>query len=343
MINIDSKRILICKTNQIGDVTFALPIASALKLIDPSCKIIFMGRGYTRELIELYHDVDEFADCEENLDDLNIDICIHVSQDKSLARRAKEAKIPIRVGNGRRFFYWRYCNKLVMVKRKNSELHETQLDMQFLKPFVKNFKNYSLQEIINLRHYKKSTHANRFIEMLDKHKFNLILHPLTRGRHIEWSLDHFAALIKSLQDRPVKIFVTGSEAEAKLIGDKLNFPEVINLAGKTSLSELINFIAKADGLIAASTGPVHLAANFGIKTLGLYAPIKPFHAGRWGPVGSNAISLSVAKDCNACRFTRCQCVNKITVEQVSDVINRWLLTNPGHSQNPDTAATDVTS
>ena len=61
-MKLDGKRILISKTNQIGDVIFALPLTSAIKKIYPTAQIIFLGREYTRALIEHYPDVDEFVD-----------------------------------------------------------------------------------------------------------------------------------------------------------------------------------------------------------------------------------------------------------------------------------------
>ena len=355
-IHVKNKRILITKTNQIGDVTFALPIASILKQLDSSCTVVFLARSYTRDLVELYQDVDEFVDWEAlkqltqqqivaNLQKLNIDIIIHVIADKFLAKVAKKAKIPVRIGNSRRLYNWFYCNKLVRVKRKDSELHESQLDMQFLRPFHTNYNTYSLDDIIRIRKYKHNTARSKFIDMIDKDKFNLILHPLTRGRHIEWSQEHFASLIRALNHERVNIFVTGSEEEGILVRELLvePFNYVTDLSGKMSLSELINFISNADGLIAASTGPVHLAANFSINTLGLYAPIRPFHAGRWGPIGKNVTILNIDKNCSECRFRRCVCINEITVQQVLNVVNGWLDLNcRQHNRNHGTAEASVT-
>jgi len=52
-----------------------------------------------------------------------------------------------------------------------------------------------------------------------------------------------------------------------------------------TLAELISFISKCDLLLAASTGPLHLAGLTGINTIGLFSKKKPTHAGRWKPLG----------------------------------------------------------
>jgi heptosyltransferase-3 len=334
-MNLKNKRIIISKINQMGDVTFTLPLASALKKIEPSCTILFLAREYTRSLVEHYQDIDLFVDWESlnqspqaamaGLKTLEADIIIHVYSTKELYVAAKAAKIPLRIGTLSRIHSWLTCNRLVSVRRSKSPLHETQLDMLFLKP-LGGQSYYSLEEIIALRHYKPFNQEAACLKLLDSSKFNLILHPKTSGEHIEWAPAKFAELIGLLSPDKFNIFVTGSVREGDQIREIMikPFPQVIDLCGKISLNELMQLIARADGLLCASTGPVHLAANFGIYTLGLYAPIKPFHAGRWGPVGIKAQTLSIEKNCEACRHAaKCRCINEVSVKAVSDIIHSW--------------------
>jgi len=336
-MNLKNKRILICKTNQIGDVTFALPIATALKKTESAVQVIFLGRAYTQSLIEHYNDVDEFSDWDQikDLPDeqaaqalaaINADVIFNIQADKRLAKLAKMANIPVRVGTLGRLYNWKYCNKLISLSRKKSPLHETQLDMYFLKG-VGLPCDYSLQEIAELQNYRAFEPSDEVSALLDPNKFNLILHPKTRGQHIEWPFEHFAELISSLPEDKVNLMVTGSAEEGAQFAPQLieRFPQVTNVCGKVSLSGLCELISRADGLIAASTGPVHLAANFGIHTLGLYAPIKPMHAGRWGPVGKQAEVLNIEKDCSDCRTSGpCHCVAAITPPQVNETVMRWV-------------------
>ena len=343
--NLKNKRIVLSKTNQIGDVIFALPLAYLLKQAEPSCTIIFLGRAYTQGLINSCLDIDEFADWEstQKLSDqdqiqafknLKADIFINIHPKKAIAKLAKQAKIPMRIGTSHRIYHWLTCNKLVSVSRKKSNLHETQLDLFLLKPLgLKTF--YSLEEIIPMRRFKQGV-VNQGALNLDAmncaptQKFNLVIHPLTRGRHIEWPLENYAELLKYLDPEKFNIFITGSELEGVEIRPYLIQPfstksHIHDLTGQLSLEELLNFLScQTDGLICSSTGPIHLAAAFGKHVLGLYAPIKPFDAGRWGPVGSKAEVLSLNKDCSDCRDgSRCRCVGLIQVSQVIKIIRRW--------------------
>lgn len=62
------------------------------------------------------------------------------------------------------------------------------------------------------------------------------------------------------------------------------------------LRDLINIIANCDLLIAASTGPLHIASALGIKTIGLYCH-RPMNCSQhWGALGENAINLEVSKN-----------------------------------------------
>jgi ADP-heptose:LPS heptosyltransferase len=90
------------------------------------------------------------------------------------------------------------------------------------------------------------------------------------------------------------------------------------------LDDLMSFISQADGLVACSTGVLHLAAALNKFVVGLYSPMRPIHPGRWKPIGKNANYLVLDKDCNACRRSReCACVNEITVEQVRQKIENY--------------------
>ena len=87
----------------------------------------------------------------------------------------------------------------------------------------------------------------------------------------------------------------------------------------TSNSVVTEFVGRADGLLACSTGMLHLAAALGKYALGIYAPIKPIHPGRWKPLGPHATYLVLDKDCNQCgKDPYCACIRAITVVQVQN-------------------------
>ena len=59
------KRILISRTDAIGDVMLTLPMAGILKESFPSARILFFGKTYTKAVIECCSSVDEFVNFDE--------------------------------------------------------------------------------------------------------------------------------------------------------------------------------------------------------------------------------------------------------------------------------------
>jgi ADP-heptose:LPS heptosyltransferase len=103
------ERIILSRTDSIGDVMLTLPMAGILKERFPQCRIIFLGKSYTKAVIETCEHVDEFIDWDElnkksetektgTLKRLNADAIVHVFPRKEIARLSRAVGIPIRIG-----------------------------------------------------------------------------------------------------------------------------------------------------------------------------------------------------------------------------------------------------
>lgn len=324
------KRIIISRTDSIGDVILTLPLAGILKKHFPDLHITFLGNSYTRDVINCCAFVDEFMDWNdlnklseneaiELIKSKKADAIIHVFPRKEIATLAKKAGIKYRIGTTNRLYHWFTCNKLTKLSRKKSDLHEAQLNIKLLKAFGIN-KTVSLKEISEYYGFKAKATLTKNIEtLIDNQKFNLILHPKSKGSAREWGLDNFAKLIEMLPSDKYRIFITGTEAEADLMKAEIldKYMNIIDLTGKLNLAEFISFISGCDGLIAASTGPLHIAAALDKIAIGIYPPIKPMHPGRWKPIGKYATYLVSEIYCEDCRKTNdCKCMREISPEMV---------------------------
>lgn len=330
--------IIISRTDSIGDVILTLPVAGVLRQLYPDSKLLFLGRTYTKPIIEACSHINSFINWDEILDKdsesrvadfkrLNADVIIHVFPHLEIAKVAKKAGIPYRIGTTGRYFHWLFCNKLIPFSRKNSEFHEAQLNLKLIEGLGAK-KEYTLEEISSLYGLKAHKNPNQTMHnMMDDSKFNLILHPKSKGSTREWGIDKFEELIDLLPKGKFKIFITGTDEEGAMIKGLLvdKKDAVIDMTGKLSLEELITFISIVDGVIAASTGPLHIAAALGKLALGIYPPIKPMHPTRWKPLGANANYLVVDKKCNACRKSDiCKCIMEISPYDVLEAIQRSL-------------------
>lgn len=331
----DFKRIIVSRVDNIGDLVLTLPMVGVIKKFYPQCKIVFIGRSYTRSVIEACEHVDEFMDWDEVKAKTNVaqveifrslkaDAIVHVFENNHIASVAKKAKIKNRIGNIHQLFHLWTCNRRVNFSRRKSDLHEAQLNLKLLTPLGINV-SYSLSETASFYGLNKFIPLSpQNASVIDKNKFNVIFHPKSNAHGREWSLENYSQTIKLLDPNKFKIFISGTEKEKIILKDWIaTLPEsVVDLTGKLSLSAFMSFINSADALVASSTGPLHLAAAMGKHAIGLYPPMRPMHAGRWGALGKHAKNLSLEKNCSDCRGAaeKCVCVNLIKANEVAQAL-----------------------
>lgn len=329
-MNLNEKHIIISRTDSIGDVVLTIPIAGYFKKMFPDCTITFLGQNYTRDIVLASSTVDSFLSMEEwtenpveILKSLSADIIIHVFPRKEIAKAAKKAVIPIRIGTSHRLFHRFTCNKRPNFSRYKSDLHEAQLNFKLLSP-LGIYEIPSLDEIPDYYSFDKILPLSLdFAEILAIEKKRVILHPGSKGSAREWGLDRFAELISLLPPEKFHVFLTGTEEEGLLFRKELpvEAENITDLSGKLTLSELIGFIAGSDALVAASTGPLHIAAATGIHAIGVFPPIRPMHPGRWAPLGENPKVFVAAKECDDCRKTmNCACMRSIEAKEVAEYL-----------------------
>ncbi|MBP6334602.1 MAG: glycosyltransferase family 9 protein [Bacteroidia bacterium] len=335
------KKVLISRTDAIGDVMLTLPLAGLIKeMLGPNVRIAFFGRTYTHAVINVCEDIDEFhnydtfKNCDQSgrvafLKNISADLILHVFPREDIATAARQAAIPYRIGTSHRLYHLWNCNYLVAFSRKNSPLHEAQLNTMLLKDLGLE-KPPALSKLSELSGFTKFPELPEKIEnLLQKDKFKLILHPGSNASAREWNLVHYLDLIRYLPPERIQIIITGSESERENLQTWLATLPVncLDLVGKISLEDLIALIHKCDGLIAASTGPLHIAAAAGKRTIGIYPPIRPMHPGRWAPLGDLSEVAVKEKTCSDCRDEpkKCHCINEISAGEIAERVINWLV------------------
>ncbi|MCB0478148.1 MAG: glycosyltransferase family 9 protein [Crocinitomicaceae bacterium] len=324
----------ISRTDSIGDVVLTLPMVCFLKKNYPESKIIFLGKTYTKSIIQLCSSVDEILLFDEmehqttdeiaaKLSSLRISHFIHVFPNKKLAKAAKQAKIPHRIGTSHRLFHWLTCNEKVDFTRKNSELHESQLNFKLLKPLGIEVEP-SLEEVTSYlacMQVPKSFDFDKF--SVSKALPLVILHPKSQGSAVEWGIDNFMELALKLKELPVEVLICGTENESKEFREQIpSSPKIKDLSGQLTLVEYISLINESHVLVAASTGPLHIAGVLGKTAIGLYSSRKPIHPGRWKPIGKKAQYLVYNENCTDCSSGKiCSCIQNIHPEKVMDMIS----------------------
>lgn len=247
---ITPKNLLISRTDSIGDVMLTLPITSWFKTQFPSCKITFLCKDYTAPLVSMYAHVDEILswDSIQQMDlksqikaiaAYQFDSVIHVFPRKEIATLMKQVKIPTRIGTSHRLFHFFTCNEKVHFTRKNSPLHEAQLNFELLRPF-------GLQEIPPLADINNYTTIFKiptvelpdFLNPLKATKY-VVLHPKSQGSAKEWPIEKYTQLAKYLSETGITVVFTGTEKEGQLFRNQLpKSNNIFDSSGKLSIQQL---------------------------------------------------------------------------------------------------------
>lgn len=137
-----------------------------------------------------------------------------------------------------------------------------------------------------------------------------------------WPYDFYAQLADNILDHyPARIVICGAAADVQGV-EKVQAKmhgQALNLAGKTTLRELAAVFEECALFIGNDTGPLHIAVSVGTPTLGI---IGGGHFGRFYPYGDLSRHRMVNKqmDCYYCDW-KCihdtvRCIQEITVEDV---------------------------
>lgn len=326
------ENIIISRTDSIGDVVLTLPVAGILKKYFPQMQIAFMGKAYTKPVIEACKNVDEFIDAdvflkqEVLINKKKPEAILHVLPVASIAWRAKQLNIPVRIGTANRVYHLFTCNELVRLSRKKSDLHEAQLNLKLLEALgiERSFSNEEIYNAYGLENMQDLLPENA--SLINDAKYNLILHPKSQGSAREWGLKNFIDLISLLDKRRYKIFISGTHKERKLLQPLFEEvgEDVTDITNKMNLNQFISFIAACDGLVANSTGPLHIAAATGKDAIGIYPAIRPMHPGRWAPIGTNAQFFVLDKFCEDCKAKNsvCHCIQEVSPALIKHALDK---------------------
>ncbi len=140
-----------------------------------------------------------------------------------------------------------------------------------------------------------------------------VLLPGTNWPTKRWPAERFAALARAIRERfGLEPLVAGSPNEgflAQQIGGT-------NLAGKTSLRELVALLERAQLVVANDSGPMHIASALNRPLVAIFGPTNPVRTGPFGRADS-VIRLDIP--CSPCYSRRCShqsCLQWLGIEPV---------------------------
>lgn len=146
-----------------------------------------------------------------------------------------------------------------------------------------------------------------------------------------WPEEHFVGLALRLLEEFADygiIFIGSKEEKAYVdtlvatIKGEVPTARIANLAGLTTLAELLDLFHLIELFITNDSGPAHLAALTRVKTITLFGPETPE---LYAPLNDNSTCLYLGLDCQPCitiyngKHSHCrdnQCLKQLTIDRV---------------------------
>ena len=338
----DNCRILVIRTDRIGDVVLSLPVVTALRRRYPKAHLAILVHPDVYQIVEDLPDLDKihidkgdeqsihgFFSLIQMMRREKFDVAILLHPTLRLAWAVRFARIPIRVGTGYRIYSFLF-NKRVYEHRKNSRRHEVEYNLRLAAEVGADVShvNFGLSILPSA-----TRQVDQLLEEMGvtERKPLVILHPGSRGSALNWPWTHFAQLAdRFIKESSAQVAITGGENEHEVIERiiKNSSEKIFNLAGRLNLKELAALFKRADLIVANSTGPLHIGVAVGTEVIGLYPPVTAMSARRWGPYGqSDSFLIPDLPECSHCRGSRClfwNCMALISVEEVWTVARKKL-------------------
>ena len=316
------EKILIIRTDRLGDVILTLPLAQAVKEKFSDVFVGFLARNYTAPVIEMSPFVDEILSIEDEalLSKLrNYDAAILVHPTPRDAFLLWRAKIPMRIGTAYRAYSFLFTHR-IREHRKDCRHHELTYNLHLLRPLGIDSEWLS-PKITIPRNAIENAHAIVQSNSLSEEKF-IAVHPGSMGSSLKWSVTRFAELAKILFEKNIPFIVTAGQNEKM---------SAMYVAGKNGIvisdidiKTLAALYSMALAIVASNTGTLHLADAVGTKVFSVYPVLKTMSSARWAPANfPDGIITPDMKPCTACskRCPHYPCPDKVTAEQVFDKIN----------------------
>ncbi|MFN3780600.1 MAG: glycosyltransferase family 9 protein, partial [Candidatus Kapaibacteriota bacterium] len=204
---------------------------------------------------------------------------------------AYKTNVPIRIGSAYRWYSFLFTHK-IKDHRKVSLYNESKYNLRMVEIFF--------QKPLELKYVKINVEPEALMKVeslletlnIRRREF-IILHPGSRGSSITWQPYKFGELAEILLRAGYDVVLTGISQEANLNQIIQNYSSRIkNLTGRLNLYEIIALISLSKGMVANSTGILHIGSVLEIPTVGLFPNTPHLSAKRWGPIGPYSTTIS---------------------------------------------------
>jgi heptosyltransferase-2 len=341
-----SHRILIVAPAWVGDSVMAQPLYRRLKEYHPGCHITVLAPDWTLPLLERMPEVDATARNPFGHGALKLSARWRLG--RSLRSRYDQvivlpnslksalipwfAKIPLRTG-----FVGESRYGLLNDARKLDKLGLPQMVERFA--ILAERRGAALHRPVPYPKLRIDAGSRRRalqeLGLDDTKPIAAFCPGAEYGPAKRWPARHFAELARRLVAQGYQVWLFGStkdQPETREICDQADLPaDLIDLAGRTSLSQAIDLLSTATVVVTNDSGLMHVAAALERPLVALYGSSSPEFT---PPLIELAEIVTLDLECSPCFERKCplkhfDCMNKLGPDQVERALLRVLARKHG--------------
>ena len=297
------KRILVARTDKIGDLVLSIPSFFMLKKMYPNAELIVLVRGYNADIVRnlSYIDrvikIDGFTKDEllEKIAYFKADVFIALYNDSYIASLAKASKAKIKIGPISKLSSFFTYNKGIRQQRSKSIKNEAEYNLDLVAKLGKE----RYDEIFELNTKIELSEENRNVANLyfSENNINgkvLVVNPFMGGSAKNITDEQYINILKKVkQETPnLNIIITchiSDEERAEKLRLALAQENIFVFANGASILNTTAIIERANVYFGGSTGPTHIAGALGKKIVAIYPNKKTQSSTRWGIYGNTNV------------------------------------------------------
>lgn len=301
------KRIIISRTDKIGDLVLSIPSFFMIKRMYPKAELVVLVRKYNYDIVKNlpYIDrvvkIDDYTQSEllEKIAYFNADIFIALYNDKFVSQLAKASKAPIKIGPLSKTYSFFTFNKGVWQKRSKSIKNEAEYNLDLIKKVDEKRYNevFKIDTKIYLSEENKKA-AKTFFSTYNIKGETLVVNPFTGGSAKNIKDEEYVSLLQRFRDdnpdKSVIVICHISEEERGLrLVDRIARDGVYLYANGGDLLNIAAIIEKGKVYLGASTGPTHIAGALQKRIVGIYPAKATQSIIRWGVFGNSKVKYLI--------------------------------------------------
>lgn len=304
------RKILVVRTDRLGDVLLSLPVLEYLRAEFPSDHLHFLCRSNILPVITPYLNSKEIKglECDRAGERWKIsrselkeyDGILFLYATGLMMFEAWRARVPLRVGIRSKpaSFFW--LSHGLGQHRSLAEKNEGEYNLEVAQAMAARLggsarvpKKVAIDLVGDEMSRMRAKRALEELRIREMDHF-VVFHPGMGGSAENLTKDDYVALIQRVRREsglPVVLSVGPTPKDHELAFFIFQQIREIRILTGLELSVLREVLRKASVVVAPSTGPLHLAHLVGANTIGFYSPVQSQHPNRWAPWGGKGKSL----------------------------------------------------